>query len=61
MPHKNLLLDRLPREVYDRISPDLEKVVMTNSSPERRGDQGVVFPADLHDFDNHHDERWSHG
>ena len=29
MPHKNLLLDRLPREVYDRISPDLEKVVMT--------------------------------
>lgn len=47
MPHKNLLLDRLPREVYDRISPDLEKVVMTQGQIlHRKGEQikELYFP-----------------
>jgi len=47
MPHKNLLLDRLPREVYDRISPDLEKVVMTQGQIlHRKGEEikKLYFP-----------------
>lgn len=63
MQHKNLLLDRLPREVYERISPDLEKVVMTQGQVlHRKGEkiQDLYFPLTCMISDNYHDEGWSH-
>ena len=47
MQHKNLLLERLPRKVYKRISNDLKKVVLTQGQIlHRKGEeiQELYFP-----------------